>query len=1036
MRLSTPFALGAILTSSAFGQTLVKDINPIFSNSGSSTTQSVVIGTTAYFVANDGIVGPALWKTDGTAAGTVLVKDVNTASTTSSGITNLTAFGSILVFGGDDGSATTGVELWKSDGTAAGTVLAADINTGTVSSSPSLFTVLGSSVYFSATTAAAGAELWSFDGTTAALVKDINAGATGSSMLAMVNAGGTLYFRATDVAAGSELWKSDGTTAGTVMVADINAGSASSTPTTITAFGSKVVFAATTAAGGQEPWVSDGTAGGTFQLADLVVGTTGSTPTPFIVNGSKAYFSAFVSATTGRELYVTDGTSLGTTLVLDINPGTASGVSSTSSGWAAFGTGLLFLGITPANGTETWFSDGTAANTYLVKDVNPGTGSSSAFPIFTSGPVCYMQSSDGVGSWELWKTDGTSAGTVLVKEIYPGTTGSFPTNFAQLGANVIFAATDPSFGSELFLTDGTTAGTNLIKDINTTGGTGSSSTPTGLTTFNGKGYFSANDGVNGTELWVSDGTTAGTTLFLDINAGSASSSPANFTVALGKLWFTATTAAAGIELWSTDGTVAGTTQLGDLNAGTASASPANLTALGSKIFFTATTAANGNELWVTDGTFAGTQLLEIETGTSGSSPANLTVVGSQVMFSASTVALGREPYKSDGTVAGTSLIVDLFVGTSSGMTSTTNSPTASMNGYLYFAGNNGATGTELFRTDGTAVGTALVFEWRVGTAGTLPYPMTVMGGNLYIEADDGVAGYEMWKSDGVPAGSTTLLKDINPGSAASLVFYPRVAVGNKLYFRANDGLTGTELWVTDGTGAGTVQVKDINPGASSGFNASIFQLHRLGQGDLTFFAATDGTTGTELWTSDGTAAGTTSVGDLLPGTGSGVATSFSWTIVGDNVLFAGASGPSGTELFSVSLAQLGVSEAVNFGTRCAGTGTPTIGTSGGSPFAGNSSFAVTLSNAAASAPAALFLNNALGNLPIGSCTIYPSLFPEIKVDTFTNAGGSASVPLAIPAGTWNWGIQLYFQYVVIDIGGPILGLASTSDALRIRIGRS
>ena len=44
--------------------------------------------------------------------------------------------------------------------------------------------------------------------------------------------------------------------------------------------------------------------------------------------------------------------------------------------------------------------------------------------------------------------------------------------------------------------------------------------------------------------------------------------------------------------------------------------------------------------------------------------------------------------------------------------------------------------------------------------------------------------------------------------------------------------------------------------------------------------------------------------------------------------------------------------------------------------------------------------------------------------------------LPVPPGPWNIGIQLYFQYVIIDLGGPLLGVASTSNALRIRIGGS
>ena len=70
-----------------------------------------------------------------------------------------------IYFSGNDGSA--GVELWKTDGTEAGTVLVKDINAGSGDSSPSLFTVLNGETYFQASDGADGMELWKTDGTAA-----------------------------------------------------------------------------------------------------------------------------------------------------------------------------------------------------------------------------------------------------------------------------------------------------------------------------------------------------------------------------------------------------------------------------------------------------------------------------------------------------------------------------------------------------------------------------------------------------------------------------------------------------------------------------------------------------------------------------------------------------------------------------------------------------------------------------------------------------------------------------------------------------
>src|SRR5262249_23536232 len=84
----------------------------------------VAIGSTAYFAPSDGIQGTELWKSDGTAAGTVLVADINPGSAGSS-LGYLTNVNGTLFFAADDG--THGVELWKSDSAAAGTVLVKDI---------------------------------------------------------------------------------------------------------------------------------------------------------------------------------------------------------------------------------------------------------------------------------------------------------------------------------------------------------------------------------------------------------------------------------------------------------------------------------------------------------------------------------------------------------------------------------------------------------------------------------------------------------------------------------------------------------------------------------------------------------------------------------------------------------------------------------------------------------------------------------------------------------------------------------------------
>jgi ELWxxDGT repeat protein len=120
-----------------------------------------------------------------------------------------------------------------------------------------------------------------------------------------------------------------------------------------------------------------------------------------------------------------------------------------------------------------------------------------------------------------------------------------------------------------------------------------------------------------------------------------------------------------------------------------------------------------------------------------------------------------------------------------------------------------------------------------------PIGFANVDGILFFRASDGASGVELWKSDGTDAG-TVRVKDINPGPASS---DPELltSVGGTLFFKATDGTSGTELWRSDGTEAGTVRVRDINPGPGDGlpsFSSTGFLLDLNG---TLFFRADDGT---------------------------------------------------------------------------------------------------------------------------------------------------------------------------------------------------
>src|SRR5262249_12690661 len=120
----------------------------------SNPTTPVDVNGTAYFLANDGTHGRELWKSDGTDAGTVLLKDIR-PGTNGSGIPKLVNSGGTLFFSATDG--TTGYALWKSDGTAAGTTLVKDI-WPVVGTNIRYVTDVGGTLFFSARDGTNGTE--------------------------------------------------------------------------------------------------------------------------------------------------------------------------------------------------------------------------------------------------------------------------------------------------------------------------------------------------------------------------------------------------------------------------------------------------------------------------------------------------------------------------------------------------------------------------------------------------------------------------------------------------------------------------------------------------------------------------------------------------------------------------------------------------------------------------------------------------------------------------------------------------------------
>jgi ELWxxDGT repeat protein len=431
---------------------LVTDLNPgragAFPDAGTLWAPGSLASANRqlFFVASDGTSGPELWRSDGTAQGTQLVKDIvpgpeGALSGASVGL--LTPAPGGFYFSANGGG---GAELWKSDGTDVGTARVSDLLPGNLGSSPSSLTMAGGQLFFVASDGVRGRELWRTGADAGpVLVKELIEGPNGSEIRNLKAVGNTLFFSGNDIVHGQELWKTDGTATGTVMVKDIE-DQYDAIPDELVTLKGRLYFNADDGPLGRELWTSDGTEAGTQRVKDIWDGFADSAPTELVVAVNRLFFSAD-DGFRGRELWTSDGTAAGTRLVRDIRPG--KNIEGPTNLVTA-GTRVFFLSQQTDGGSVLWTSDGAEGGTVPLKRIDAPEEA----PFVTSwkgvGETLYFAGSDGVSGSELWKSDGTPEGTVRVMDIAPGAASSAPRGFTRVGLKLFFVAADPANGDELW----------------------------------------------------------------------------------------------------------------------------------------------------------------------------------------------------------------------------------------------------------------------------------------------------------------------------------------------------------------------------------------------------------------------------------------------------------------------------------------------------------------------------------------------------------------------------------------------------------
>ena len=422
---------------------------------------------------------------------------------------------------------------------------------------------------------------------------------------------------------------------------------------------------------------------------------------------------------------------------------------------AGVGQSLAYLGPRRGERVALHWIDGASGNERRLTEARIGDFT---HELEALGDAVVFTGRSARTSVEPWRSDGTKTGTRMLRDIAPGRVpdacasaagcgsqpaGSFPGSFVTVGDSAYFTAFDPKHGRELWRTDGTTNGTRLVADISP--GKKSGIQGSTLVVLDGEFYLAADDGRHGQELWRSDGTRAGTSMIRDVAPGRDSLNPRDL-VAAGDLSSSPPT------MVSTVGSYGGPMAPRRARSSSATSDPDALprnprTSIAAEdhLFFTARDAEHGRELWRTDGTAEGTVLVsDIEPGEEGSLLGDFAVLGDRLYF-ADWGTRGVE-YQSDGTQVGTFPIGSDQAGAPVlGRRASESAWTLQAGGRLFFPADDGTHGTELWTTDGTVGGTAIVADLRPGPKGSEPAWLVAAEGYLYFIADDGEHGRQFWQ---------------------------------------------------------------------------------------------------------------------------------------------------------------------------------------------------------------------------------------------------------------------------------------------------
>ena len=829
---------------------LLKDVNALTSQSANIRLMADYQGQ-LFFNDADPYSGPSLWRTDGSAEGTHLVRP-------GIGLTGSDSlvFKSILYFSGIE---DIGSKLFRTDGTLAGTYAIESLESAGLNFEPDAFTALDDWLYM-----VNNGRLWRSDGSDHSLSQvsaeqydlqgkpvvfnhrlyftdrltendalwvydpaaqqahkffDCRPDALRSNVKAWMAFNGWLYFTCDDGAHGNELWVTDGIQAHTRLYADLDL-SGSSNPRDFSVYDNGLLFISTN---------SSEDATGVYWTAGMSAAKEPQELIPVLRGPASAQPAVPLGELDGKFLFFAPDETGQSTLWSLLDPRAAPQPILTAAPPTRFPypdqdqvdarlykQRYYFSSADKAYGQEVWVTDGTPAGTQLLADIWPGSEGSDphAFEICPQR-LCF-DADDGVHGIELWSTDGTSAGTGLVEDRNLKAPNSWPTSISSSNGSVYFFATDGAHGFEPWRTDGTPDGTFLLKDIHPGKANGMDLTNfSPFVAFNGQTYFYADDGEHGVEPWVTDGTRAGTHLLNDLTPGPGSTSIACL-VPAGDHLFVSTSI--NHPLYSVDqnnGVTAITSMTDDFDCNP------DPTVFEDQLLFTRSSPA-GETIWISDGTVEGTH--PVLDDLLWQQPLYWTAAGHFAVIIGTTSAGTNGVWIADDTFRGAQRI------TGDDFHPTQVEHLVRIQEKVYFFAKE-ASSFNLYQVDPTR-GEITLLEGFPGTA--YVFRVFPFRDQLMFTVDTPSNQVALYKSNGTPGGTRQVA--ILPGFADHFT-----QAGTSLYFIEVDPSTGLlALWAWDGGMASprvafqTPEVNLLNSGLAL-------------TGSSVVFAADDFQSGYEPW---------------------------------------------------------------------------------------------------------------------------------------------------------------------------------------------